>query len=199
MCAVYQKYGRDEEKGCDQPVVYGEELDGAVRLALEAANPNREEIARALEALYGELQAQSRESGERKRLEASLTRLRERRNRLLELRLDGEISAGAFSGKSAELEAEISRLEGTLKEAAHPSQPVLPSRRQIGSALEFEEGLPGCLIEGLVERIEVSGEGGVLLNVTLKGEAPEAVRVERKRGKPAELTLLPSVCSGSGT
>lgn len=199
MCAVYQKYGRDREKGCDQPVVYEEELDGAVKLALEETGPDLERIARELEVLYGELQAQSRETGERKRQEASLTRLRERKNRLLELRLDGEISAGAFSEKSKELEEEISRLEGALAEARGQGGADLPTRAQLLEALKFQEGLPGSLIEGLVERIAVSGEGGIRLAVTLKGEASRQVKVERKRGRVAELTLLPSVCSASGT
>ncbi len=199
MCAIYQKYGRDAEKGCDQPVIYGDELDQAVRLVLEESKPDRESIALELEQLYQALHQQGRESGEQKRLEAALARTRERKERLLELRLDGEISAGDFGRKSKELEAEEIRLKGALRQTEGAPGAAIPTLEQICQALQFPSELPGCLIEGLVRRVEVSGQGGLHLTVTLNGAESRGVQVRRKRGRRAELSLLPSVCSASGT
>ncbi len=199
MCAVYQRYGREAEKGCDQPVVYGDELDQAVRLVLEGAVPDRQAVARELLGLYQELERQGRENGAGRRLEADLARVRERKERLLELRLDGEISAGEFAGKTRELAGEEARLVAALEEAGQGSRGPLPTLAQLEEALQFREELPGCLIEGLVQRIEVSGDGGLCLGVTLNGGQRGQVQVRRKRGRPAELFLLPSACSGSGT
>lgn len=199
MCSIYQKYGRDAEKGCDQPVVYGDELDQAVRLVLDESGPDRDAIAWELWQLYETLSQQGRERGGCQRLEASLARNRERRERLLELRLDGEITAGDFSRKSRELEEEEARLTATLEEAGRQPEEAQPELEQIYAALQFQGELPGSLIEGLVRRIEVSGAGGIRLRVQLKGAECRQVQVQRKRGRRAELSLLPSVCSASGT
>jgi DNA invertase Pin-like site-specific DNA recombinase len=191
MCSCYQKYGKDPEKGCDQPLLYEEEMLRGMVLALEIHRPDRQQVARSLEALY---QAQGENSGERRKWEAALRKEEERQARLLELRLDGELTALEFQHRKEAGEETMSRLRAQLNQ----HQENLPWETILAAIPKLRE-LPKDRLVTLLRQSWVTAEEGITLHLILWNGSHHRVSVNRRRGQEAVLALLPSEGSEQGT
>jgi DNA invertase Pin-like site-specific DNA recombinase len=198
MCPCYQRHGRDRQQGCDKPVVYEPELFQAVALALEEAAVEPDSVARTLAEVYEALSQKTGTGGKRESLTRTLHRQQERLSRLLELRLDGELSAQEYASRKEQLELQLAQTQRELSGLGEETA-LLPTWEEIAALLEPTPHLGEALMERGVEGILVDGEGEPHLTVTLSGQAPVEVQVARRRGKPALVTRLSSEGSGSGT
>jgi DNA invertase Pin-like site-specific DNA recombinase len=191
MCSCYQRYGKDPEKGCDQPLLYEEELLQGMALALEVHSPDRQQVARKLQALY---QTQGEDSGDRRKWEAALRKEEERQARLLELRLDGELTALEYQRRKEVGEETLCRLRAQLNQP----QEELPWET-ILAAIPKPRDLPQERLASLLRKGWVTAEKGITLHLILWDGSRHKVSVNRRRGREPVLVLLPSECSEQGT
>jgi DNA invertase Pin-like site-specific DNA recombinase len=191
MCSCYQRYGKDPEKGCDQPLLYEEELLRGLALALEVHSPNRQQVAKKLQALY---QTQGEDSGDRRKWEAALRKEEERQARLLELRLDGELTALEYQRRKEVGEETLCRLRAQLNQP----QEELPWET-ILAAIPEPRDLPQERLAALLRKGRVTAEKGITLHLILWDGSQHEVSVNRRRGQEPVLVLLPSECSEQGT
>jgi hypothetical protein len=181
MCSCYQKYGKDPEKGCDQPLLYEEELLRGLALALEVHRPDRQKVAQKLQALY---QAQGEDGGQRRKWEMALRKEEERQERLLELRLDGELTALEYQRRKEAGEETMSRLRAQLNRP----QEELPWEI-ILAAIPEPGALPQERLASLLRKSWVTAEEGITLHLVLWDGSQHKVSVNRRRGEKPALIL----------
>lgn len=188
-----QEYSRRGREGCVSPVVYTAELDDIVRQLLEERLDSME-LARELLQLYASLGEESREIP---RVQRELEGVFRRKDKLLDLNIDGRVSDEEFAQRNRRLNEEAGRLRLRLEELeAEKKRTILQSsdglRQTIERELEFRDGFSAGVIDALLDRVELypqrEGEP-IRLSVYIKDEPEEMwFAIHRERGKP-------SVCS----
>lgn len=194
-----QEYSRRGRAGCTAPVLYTAELDEVLRQLLEEWD--REDAARRLLQLYAQLERRGGGERETARCRAEIAGLERRKDKLLDLSIEGRISDQEFSQRNQGFNGELDRLRRRLEEleeGARGDRELVNSEtlaRAVEEELRFPEGLSAGVVDAFLDRVEVpvrDGDG-VELMVYIK-EREEAARftIRRRRGKP-------SVCTRSYT
>ena len=152
------------------------------------------ELARELLQLYASLGEESREIP---RVQRELEGVFRRKDKLLDLNIDGRVSDEEFAQRNRRLNEEAGRLRLRLEELeAEKKRTILQSsdglRQTIERELEFRDGFSAGVIDALLDRVELypqrEGEP-IRLSVYIKDEPEEMwFAIHRERGKP-------SVCS----
>lgn len=187
-----QRYAHQGRAGCSAPVVYTSELKEITDQGYRRAVTDREEIADGLIKLYTALEQKSNPA---ERLYIEIDQLSRKKERLLELALEGGLSKEEFYRRNQDYVQRISALEGQLEELKQEDgEKKSPSqlRRAILEELEFAEGFDGAIVEHLIEAVWVSPlqeQNTIALQVDFK-LSPQRVKYNllRRRNKPTQIT-----------
>jgi len=196
-----QEYSRRGKEGCTAPILYTAELDEILRQVLRELSVNKAEIIREMIRLYQSIGDGGRTEEEAARCRAEIDSILKRKDKLLDLSIDGRISNGEFSQRNDRFNEEIGRLRIRLAELEEEKlklrdmlQSIDVLRGAIAKELSFADGFSVGVVDALLDRIEVhpQNEGEkdtVEVSVWLK-TTPEEERfsIRRRRGNP-------SVCS----
>lgn len=110
-CRRYRLHG---EKGCSAPTLYTEELNKVVTAAVKRVFSQREEITGGLVELYASLSPENGLAKKIKEQEAERQKLVKKRDKLLELAVEGLIEKAEFAKRNSEMTQEIEAAESAL-------------------------------------------------------------------------------------
>jgi len=194
-----QEYSRKGKEGCTAPILYTTELDEIMRQVLEELSVNKAEIVHELIQIYQSIGNESRTEEDIAKSKVEIDGILKRKDKLLDLSIDGRISDDEFAQRNDRFNEEIDRLRLRLAELEAEklkNQDMLQSinvlRQAITKELSFTDGFSIGVIDSLLDRIEVHPQeekNVVQLSVFLKvitGE--EKFTIQRGRG-------CTSVCS----
>ena len=196
QCQEYTKKGKE---GCISPILYTSELDEIMRQILEELSVNRTEIVRELIQIYQSIGNGSRAEEDIAHCKVEIDNILKRKDKLLDLSIDGRISDEEFTQRNEHFNEDIERLRlrlGELEEEKRKNQNMLQSidvlRQVIMKELNFTEGFSIGVIDSLLDRIEVHPQeekNVVKVSVYLKAiPEEEKFTIQRTKGKT-------SVCS----
>ena len=196
-----QEYSRKGREGCTSPILYTTELDEILRQVLEELSLNRTEIIHELVQIYQSIGNGSRTEEDIARCKVNIDGILKRKDKLLDLSIDGRISDAEFSQRNDRFNEEIDKLHLRLKELEEEkrkNQELLGSidvlRQAIKEELNFTDGFSTGVVDALLDHIEVhpqtEGEKNTVhVSVFLKVIGKEEqFTIQRKRGNT-------SVCS----
>ena len=196
QCQEYTRKGRD---GCTSPILYTAELDEILRQVLEELSLNRTEIIHELVQIYQSIGNGSRAEEDIARCKVNIDSILKRKDKLLDLSIDGRISDAEFSQRNDRFNEEIDKLRQRLtelEEEKRKNQELLGSidvlRQAITEELSFTDGFSTGVVDALLDHIEVhpqTEKNTVHVSVYLKAIGKEEqFSIQRKRGNT-------SVCS----
>lgn len=196
-----QEYSRKGREGCNAPVLYTTELDEILRKVLEELSVNRAEIIHGLIRLYQSIGSGSRTEEDMARCKVEIDSILKRKDKLLDLSIDGHISDEEFSQRNERFNEEIERLRsrlGELEEEKLRNQDMLQSidvlRQAIMQELSFADGFSVGVVDSLLDRIEVHPQeekNVVKVSVYLKViPEEEKFTIQRGRGRTSVCTRL---------
>lgn len=196
QCQEYSKKGRS---GCSSPILYTSELDDIMRQILEELTIHKIDIIHELIQIYTSISSQSKLDEDIAQLKVNIEDILRRKDKLLDLNIDGRISDDEFSLRNDRFNDEIETLQVRLRESEESRlktrdmmQSIEVLRQAIMKELSFTDGFSVGVMDALLDHIEVEpseNKQQVKLHVYLKA-VPEQhdYLVERKRG-------ITSVCS----
>lgn len=198
QCREYSRKGR---AGCSSPVLYTSELDAIMRQVLEELSLNKAEIIHDLLHLYTLIGNGSNIEEEIGRCKGNIEAILKRKDKLLDLSIDGTISDDEFTQRNGRFNDEIRRLRqrlDTLEQERSKNREMLQSidtlRQAITRDLDFTDGFSIGVIDSLLDRMEVHPQDGekkseihvsVYLNVISE---EERFTIRRGRGKTSVCT-----------
>lgn len=194
-----QEYSRKGRKGCTAPILYTAELDEIMRQVLEELSIDGEAILRGLTGIYQSLGDGSRTEEDIARCRTDIDSILKRKDKLLDLKIEGLISGEEFAQRNERFNGEIGRLrlrleelEGEKRRGQGVPYSMDAVSRAIDEELRFPEGFSTGVIDALLDRVEVHEQkekNVVEVSVRLKA-IPEEERflIRRERGRA-------SVCS----
>lgn len=196
QCQEYSRKGKD---GCKLPILYTAELDEILRQVLEEMSVNRSEIIQELIQIYQSIGNGSRAEEDIARCRVEIDNILKRKDKLLDLSIDGRISDEEFSQRNDRFNEEIDRLRLRLEELQdekRKNQDMLQSidvlRQAITEELSFANGFSVGVVDSLLDHIEVHHQNEkniVEVSVYLKAvQTEERFTIKRGRGRT-------SVCS----
>lgn len=164
------KNGLDAEGYCDVPSICEWKLDFMLKHILQKIWENPKQTITALTETIKESYVEGQESNtEQGCLKRELERLKCRKERLLDMRLDNQIEENAFEEKRKKIQERTTEIEKKLRGRA--KQEVMESTEDISSVIQKvkdmlenacdleQKKIDGNLIEALVERVTPTEEG----------------------------------------
>lgn len=195
QCKIYKERGKSE---CDSPTLYTEELDSIVRYIIKFLQLNKSEIIEEeLEIIESTFES-SRADTDISRLKSKMSDVLKRKDRILDLNINGVISVEEFKKRNEKFNSEIEEIENQLAELESKRLDMLKLKNStkelrdiISSQFDSLESLTQGLIDSLIDKIIVyktDDKNVVRLEVYLKllGEITN-FDISRKRGKPSEV------------
>ena len=198
QCREYSRKGR---AGCSSPVLYTSELDAIMHQVLEELSLNKAEIIHDLLHLYTSIGNGNNVEEEIGRCKGNIEAILKRKDKLLDLSIDGTISDDEFAQRNGRFNDEIRRLRqrlDTLEQERSKNREMLQSidtlRQAITRDLDFTDGFSIGVIDSLLDRMEVHPQDGekkseihvsVYLNVISE---QEQFTIRRGRGKTSVCT-----------
>ena len=194
-----QEYTRKGRAGCTSPILYSTELDDIVRQALEEITLHRAEIIHELVQIYSSVGSNTKTEEGIARQKAQMEEILRRKDKLLDLSIDGRISDQEFTTRNERFNRELEAIQQNLQELEEERlkhrdmmQSIETLRQAITRELNFEQGFSTGVIDALLDHIEVKdAENGNVVNVSVYLKALEEkldYTIQRRRGKT-------SVCS----
>ncbi len=201
QCKVYTEKGKS---ACDSPAVYTTESDEAMKKICGDMIAQKADIIRDLIKIYADAAGRSTIERELAQYRLNINDLLKKKDRLLELSIQGRISDDEFEYRNNLFNAGIEEAEDKIRQLEEDREKnkgiagmISTFRELISSELDFEEGISDGMVDAILDRIEVKKtdrKNVVQLSVYLKTEdKARPFLVKRKRGSEA------SVCAGSYT
>ena len=196
QCQEYVKKGKN---GCNGPILYTSEADTIFRNVLEEIALHGEEVVQELLEIYASAARQTAADGRSAKCRASMEEIQRRKDKLLDLSIDGRISDEEFSLRNdrfnrelEDLRSQLEALEGEKLKNRDLLQSIEVLRKAIARQLDFSQGFSAGTVDALLERMEVYGTEDphrIRVEVFLKAmpEQPTYL-VERSRGKTSVCT-----------
>ena len=198
-----QEYAKKGKNGCSSPIIYTSELDDIMRKVLEEVAIHKVEVVHELIQIYRSIRGEEEVEKKRAKCKAEMDEILRRKDRLLDLNIDGRITDQEFSARNDRFNQELEKLREQLRELEEEKlktrdtmQSMETLRQVITRELDFEHGFSDGVIDALLDHIEVNGtqdKNVVQAAVCLKA-MPEAQEysIQRIRGNT-------SVCTGPYT
>ena len=194
-----QEYSRKGKEGCTSPVLYTTELDDIMRQVLGELSIHKAEIIHEMVQLYTTLAGGSRTEEDIARSKAKIEEILRRKDKLLDLSIDGRITDQEFSLRNDRFNEEITQLQARLQELEAEklkNQDMMQSidvlRQTITEELDFANGFTPGVIDALLDHIEVKGtadKNRVEVKVYLKAVKEKAdFTINRARNKTSVCT-----------
>ena len=111
-----QEYSKKGKQGCKAPILYTVELDDIVRQVLEELSIHKTEIIHELIQLYTSLGSGAKTEEDIARCKTGIDDILRRKDKLLDLSIDGRISDEEFSLRNDRFNGEIEQLRHRLQE-----------------------------------------------------------------------------------
>lgn len=190
-----QEYSRRGKAGCTSPILYTSELDDIMRRILEELSMNKEEIVREMMQIYQSIGDGSRTEGDIARCRVEIDNITKRKDKLLDLSIEGRISDEEFSSRNERFNNEIENLRARIAELEKESaqnkntlESLATLRKAILKELDFANGFSVGVVDSLLDHIEVhpqedGNKGEVHVSVYLKVLPEEhKFRIQREKG-----------------
>lgn len=159
-----QEYSRKGKEGCTSPVLYTTELDDIMRQVLGELSIHKADIIHELVQLYTTLGSGAKTEEDIAHCKVKIEGILRRKDRLLDLSIDGRITNEEFSLRNDRFNEEITKLQGRLQELEAEklkNQDMMQSievlRQAITEELDFSNGFSVGVIDALLDHIEVNG------------------------------------------
>ncbi len=200
-----QEYNRKGKSGCSSPILYTTELDDILRKTLEELSINKTDIVQELIQLYTEIGTGARTEEDMARCKVGIDEILRRKDKLLDLSIDGRINDDEFTLRNDRFNQEIEQLQQRLSELEQDKiknqrmmQSIEVLRQALTKELNFMDGFSSGVIDALVDHIEVfQGEDKnqvkVEVYLNLLPEKHE-YSIQRGRGKTSVCTRQ-GICS----
>lgn len=194
-----REYVRSGKNGCRAPKLYAIEADEIVSQIMDETALSRTAVGQELLDLYLSIGCGRKNEGERGRWEEQIKEIFRRKDKLLDLSVEGRISDQEFSVRNERFNRELEvlrrkilELDDKKREAPGWMQSLECIEKAIEKELMFPAGYSGGVLEELIERMEVYGTADRnqirVIVYLIRQYEPVEYRIERHRGKP-------SVCS----
>lgn len=187
-------YSREGKKGCNAPHLYSEEIHSLIGPLLEYTGVDLHQLMVTLIDLYGQLAAQNPSKTVLHDLEQKTNHLKRRKDRLLELNMDGRLGDEEFQDRNEQLNQELWCLEEKKRQLSQRGpHEYLPDRSVFFQALSpldtFPDGVSQQLARTLLRRVEICPDSGKgRLHILVQPSGTEEVlhfQILRRRGKPS--------------
>ena len=159
-----QEYNRNGKKACTSPVLYTTEMDEIVKQSLSELKLNQEKIIDDMVEQYSAIGRGTKTEDSIAHCKTSIEDIMRRKDRLLDLSIDGRISDEEFSARNNRFNEEIEKIQNRLAELEEEklrNKDMLLSintlREAITEELEFPDGFSIGLVDALINRMEVFG------------------------------------------
>ena len=158
-CRVYRDRGR---AACSAPQLRTDELDQVMAEIFSELTGDRTAIINAVMTVLQAIPQEQDHQKDVRRLEEELTALQAKKDRLLEMSIDGVITIEEFKHRNNGFNAQIQRCEASLEEMRQEEEKRRTARRQterirtaLAAALSFENGIDTALVTSILKRIIV--------------------------------------------
>lgn len=159
-----QEYSRKGKEGCTSPVLYTTELDDIMRQVLGELSIHKTEIIHELVQLYTTLGSGVKTEEDIAHFKVKIEDILRRKDKLLDLSIDGRITDEEFSLRNDRFNEEIAKLQDRLQELEGEKlknqdmiQSIETLRQAITEELDFTNGFSVGMIDALLDHIEVKG------------------------------------------
>ena len=181
------------------PILYTSEIDDILRQSLEEVAKYKSEIVEELIRIYSSVDTKDKIEAETTKCKAEMDTILQRKDRLLDLSISGNLSNAEFAARNEHFNAELKTLEDRLAELEKQRQDdqdrvqyIRALKQVISRELDFSEGFTVGLVDALLDHMEVMGtEDKKVVHVTvyLKG-MPEQQNyvIKRSKGKTSVCT-----------
>ena len=183
QCKVYRSKGR---AGCSAPQIRGEELDQIMAEIFTQMVKDKNTIIDSLLAVLQSVPQEVDYSKARLRVEDEMVAINMKKDRLLDLNMDGAISNAEFKTRNDAFNTQLRALEAQLVTIQTEEQRQKESALDVGKIrqalekeLSFTDGINSCLVATILEKVIVKKESTkneIHLDIFLKlGTQYEAV------------------------
>ena len=195
-----QEYSKKGKSGCPSPIIYTSELDDIMRKSLEEVAIHKAEIVHELIQVYSSIESGAEAEKGIAKCKADMDELLRRKDRLLDLNIDGRITDQEFSVRNNRFNEELEKLQEKLQELETEKlknkdmmQSIEMLRQVITKELNFGNGFSEGVIDTLLDHIEVNGteqKDRITAKVYLRA-MPEAQEysIQRIRGNTSVCTI----------
>ncbi|MCL1878885.1 MAG: recombinase family protein [Defluviitaleaceae bacterium] len=190
---------------CNLPVIYETEIDAIVR---EIYAPYvQDNIIETLVKIYSNVAGASKPDEKIKKLVAQIDALKKKKDRLLNLNIDGRISDeefeernNGFNAEIAEINRKISKIHEDAEKGKNLTKAMDEIRKVLHGELDFVNGFNNSIIDALIERIEIhKTEVPNILNVKVRLKATgqtKSVHLKKQVRKAPHRALPPTAQAG---
>ena len=190
-CRVYHQQGK---AGCSSPRLYTKELDPILGEILRKVIQDRGQVIRLVLEILQEAEQAESTPARPETLRREETALQEKRERLVEMRLEGAISREEFQRWNSQYDSQLQRLQTqrtALEQTAERDRLSPSPGGKIKKALEEELSFQGhekssCLADALLEQILVKQDSTEnLVHVDIRLKTGDSFPYWIKREKPS--------------
>lgn len=200
-----QEYNRKGKSGCSSPILYTTELDDILRQILDELSIHKVDIIQELIQLYTEIGTGAKTEEDLARCKVGIDEILRRKDKLLDLSIDGRISDDEFTLRNDRFNREVEQLRrqlAKLEQDKLKNQGMMQSidvlRQALTKELDFMDGFSSGVIDALLDHIDVfQGDEKNQVKVAVYLSAlPEKheYRIQRGRGKTSVCTRQ-GICS----
>ena len=148
------------------PILYTTEIDDILRQSLEEVAKYKSEIVEELIRIYNSVDTKDKIEAETTKCKAEMDTILQRKDRLLDLSISGNLSNAEFAARNERFNAELKTLEDRLAELEKQRQDdqdrvqyTRALKQMISRELDFSEGFTVGLVDALLDHMEVMGTG----------------------------------------
>lgn len=159
QCREFVQKGK---KGCQMPVLYTTELNQIMKECYDNVVTNKADIIHELIKIYSSLSQQSDITQDIAKYKVSINDIIKRKDKLLDLSIDGKISDDEFEKRNNLFNSEIESLKVKIAELEKQEEAneeleknIEGLREIIAKELDFEKGFDNTIIDSLIDKIEV--------------------------------------------
>lgn len=190
-CRVYHQQGK---AGCSSPRLYTKELDPILGEIFRKVIQDRDQVIRLVLEILQEAEQAESTPARPETLRREETALQEKRERLVEMRLEGTISREEFQRWNSRYDSQLQRLQTqrtALEQTAERDRLSPSPGGKIKKALEEELSFQGhekssCLADALLEQILVKQDSTEnLVHVDIRLKTGDSFPYWIKREKPS--------------
>ena len=188
QCRVYRNRGR---AGCSAPQMRSSELDLILAQIFHELAQDRQAIVNAVLNVIRAVPQEYDYRRDAERVEADISAVCVKKDRLLEMSIEGALSAAEFKQRNDAFNHQLRELElqrEAVKTEEEKSRISVEQLQKIQTALEeelsFRNGVSSALVATILDRIVVkknSTREEIYLDIYLKFGAPCVVRIDREK------------------
>lgn len=196
-----KKYAEKGKSLCCSPTIYTDELNDIMRQIMNEIKIDKAKIIHDMVKMYSDINMTSNIKGDIAKLQVQINETLSRKDKLLDLSINGRISDDEFEIRNNKFNSEIERLQEHIIQYQQQADKnddfqrnVEVLRSVIASELTFDDILSDGMVDSLLNRIEVyktDDKNIVRLKVYLRVvDTAYNYDVMRRRGKASVLTVF---------